>query len=199
MARMLGSSGRLDPHLDECQSPEATSNGWVWRRPGRQTIQMADTDLLLRMASDALDLGDFLRARELYTRGAHLGDALCWHSLGYMHDTGEGGDIDTAAALRLYRRAFRMGVAASANNIAIIYRDQGNRRAMFRWFSRAAEHGDIDAHLQLARCYRDGLGVRRSISEMIRWARMALRDEYATDEERTEIEEMLRQQGPRSL
>ena len=160
---------------------------------------MAETDLLLRMAAAASEVGDFKRARALYDQGARLGDAWCWHSLGYMHEVGKGGAVDIEVALKCYRKAWRQRNPASANNIAIIYREKGNRRAMFRWFLRAAEFGDDDAFLQLARCYREGVGVRRSTPDMIRYAQLASKNEFASVDELQEAEAMLSQHRPRSL
>jgi uncharacterized protein len=160
---------------------------------------MAETELLLRMAIEADEAADFERALALFTQGARLGDALCWHALGYMHALGTGVSVDTDLALKYYRRAWRLGAPSSANNIAIIYSQKGNWRMMFRWFARAAELGDEDAFLHLARCFRDGTGVRRSTPDMLRCARKALENEYATEEDLQEAREMLSQHRLRSV
>jgi hypothetical protein len=55
--------------------------------------------------------------------------------LANIYDLGVGVSVDKAEAMRLYRRAWRKRSSVAANNIAILYREHDNRRAMFRWFS----------------------------------------------------------------
>lgn len=119
---------------------------------------MAEMEMLWRLAGSAVEAGDFARALDLYERGAALGDAACCTGLGYMFDTGQGVEADKRRAMQCYKAAWRSRDVAAANNIAILYREGGDRRAMFRWFKRAAEHGDDGAYLELAKCYRDGVG-----------------------------------------
>jgi uncharacterized protein len=159
---------------------------------------MADTEMLWRLADAAIEAGDFVRAKAIYERGAALGDADCWQGLGYMFDVGQGMEADRRQAMRCYRAAWRLGRnAAAANNIAIIHRDAGDRRAMFRWFKRAFEQGDDGACLELARCYRDGVGVRRSLDEALRCLSRVMSGPCASEAEREEALEMLARFRPR--
>jgi TPR repeat protein len=86
----------------------------------------------------------------------------CLERVANMLDLGLGCTADKALAMRCYQRAWRRGSNIAANNIAILYREAGNPRAMFRWFKRAVERGDEGANVDLAKCYFGGLGVRRS-------------------------------------
>lgn len=63
---------------------------------------------------------------------AALGDDSCWLRLGLLFDLGHGVEVDKAQAMRCYQRAWRQRNAVAANNIAILYRERGNRRASFR-------------------------------------------------------------------
>jgi TPR repeat protein len=114
------------------------------------------------------DAGDFDGARHAFEAGAALGDPACWSRLGLMFDNGVGCEVDKERAMSCYRRAWRSHDLCAANNIAILYREAGNRRAMFQWFQRAVGVGDGDALVEVAKCYLEGIGVRRNVAAAIR-------------------------------
>ena len=155
--------------------------------------------MLWRLAYAASEAGDFSRARELYVRGAALDDAGCWVGLGYMFDIGQGVEPNKRLAMRCYRAAWRKRDPAAANNIAILYREVGDRRAMFQWFKRAAESGDGGAYLELAKCYRDGVGTRKSLESAVRCSASVLARAGASEAEREEAEELIASFRPRSI
>eukprot|EP01030_Chromulinospumella_sphaerica_P011287 gene11287-11090_t len=99
-------------------------------------MAQVNTDALLLLAWAAGESGDLQSARRCYEQGAALGDPQCLQALGYMYDVGEGVTQDKAQAMTLYRKAWRRGSHAAANNIAVLYREQGKPRLMFRWFER---------------------------------------------------------------
>ena len=107
-------------------------------------------------------VGNFDAARRLFERGGKLGQHYCWSRLAYMYDVGIGVRVDKAKAMSYYRRSWRKGEWVGATNIAILYREAGKRRAAFRWFLRAAEAGDGDFFVEVAKCYRLGMGVRKN-------------------------------------
>lgn len=160
---------------------------------------MAEMELLWRFADAADTAGDFVRAHLLYERGAALGDALCLLGLGYMLDIGRGVEQDKLGAMRCYKAAWRAREVAAANNIAILYRERGDRRAMFRWFSKAAEQGDDGACLELAKCYRAGVGVRRSLPDAVRCLAKVVAGSNVSEAERVEAQEMLAAFRPRQI
>lgn len=129
---------------------------------------MLTTDALLHLASNAEENGDFDRMRHCYERGAALGDADCLHALGYMYDIGEGVLVDKDLAMKLYRQAWRHGSQAAANNIAVLYREQGKPATMFCWFQRLASMNDGSGHLEVAKCYLGGIGVRKDVQAALR-------------------------------
>jgi TPR repeat protein len=152
---------------------------------------MPDIDALLIIAHNAGAAGDFDRARQCYEAGAALGDFMCLQALGYMYDVGEGVAPDKVIALKLYRQAWRRGSHAAAINIAIIYREQGKMRTMFRWFERAAIAGDGSAQLQMAKCYLSGVGVRKNVQAALRCLSVANTSSYIAEFERDEAHELL--------
>lgn len=123
---------------------------------------MPNIDALLRIAYTAAENGDFDHARRCYEQGADLGDFMCLHALGYMHDVGEGVPENKTLAMKIYRKAWRLGSHASAINIAVLYREQGRIGMTFRCYQRVAAAGDGSAQLEMAKCYLTGSSVRKS-------------------------------------
>lgn len=115
----------------------------------------------------AEDAGNYAAARLSFERGAAQGDAWCWSRLGLMFDNGLGCEVDKLRAMQCYKRGWRARDAVAANNIAILYREAGNRRAMFRWFQRAADAGDDGALIEVAKCLFTGVGARKNPAEAI--------------------------------
>lgn len=152
---------------------------------------MPNTDALLRIAYAAADSGDFDRARRCYEHGAALGDFLCLHALGYMHDVGEGVPENKPLAMKIYRKAWRLGSHASAENIAVLYREQGRFSMMFRWYQRAAAAGDGSSHLEMAKCYLAGSGVRKNPQASLRCLAVAIGSHYISEYEREEAQALM--------
>jgi uncharacterized protein len=153
--------------------------------------RMKKANELFRKGDAAEDAGDFSRALLCFEQGAALGDDGCISRLGYMYDVGIGVDIDKTFAMRCYRKGWRCG-GNDANNIAILYREQGNLKAMARWFKRAIERGDEDARVELAKCYLNGDGVRKSVRAAATQLRIAVKAHYITDDGREEAASLLR-------
>jgi TPR repeat protein len=158
---------------------------------------MADTLLLYMTGFAAEEAGDYASALGAYERGAALGDDSCWLALGYLYDVGRGVKVDKGEAMRCYRKAWRVRSSAAANNIAILYRERGDHQAMFRWFQRGAGDDDGAAHLNLAKCYRDGKGVRKSPEAMVRCLAVALASRYISEDDLEEAEAMMAAARPR--
>jgi TPR repeat protein len=110
----------------------------------------------------AEEVGDYAVAHTCFTAAAEAGDDIGWCRLGLLYDQGHGVRPDKDRAMQCYREAWRKRNCTAAWNIAVLYREQGRARLAFRWFLRAAETGDGDAWLEVARGYRDGIGVRKS-------------------------------------
>lgn len=160
---------------------------------------MVNTDALFSIGDAAEEAGNFDLARQSFERGAALGSAECLSRLGYMFDVGAGVAADKALAMRLYQRAWRRGSHVAANNIAILYREQGKHRAMFRWFQKAALNGDGSAQLDVAKCYLDGTGVGRNLQAAIRCLSAALSSDYISEAEREEAAELMEALRPRAI
>jgi TPR repeat protein len=160
---------------------------------------MPSVDLLLEQGHAAEATGNYAHARACFEQGAALGDAICQTRLAYMFDNGIGVPVDKAKAMSLYRRAWRKRSTVAANNIAILYRERGNRRAMFKWFERCALEGDGDAQVEVAKCYLNRAGVRRDFQLALRWLVMAEHNQHITEASREEAQTLLLELRPRGL
>lgn len=158
---------------------------------------MAETTLLFRTGDAAEEAGDYVSAKRAFERGAALGDDSCWLRLGYLYDVGLGVEADKLEAMRCYRRAWRQRNTAAANNIAILHREKGDHRSMFRWLERAAKAGDGSAYLDLAKCYRDGVGVRKAPEAAVRCLAAALTSQFISEQEREEAAALMAAFRPR--
>jgi TPR repeat protein len=156
------------------------------------------TDALFRIGDAAEEAGDFDLALRSFERGSDLGSSECIARLAYLYDEGVGVEVDKPLAMKLYRRAWRLnGSLCAANNIAILYREVDRYREMFRWFQRAAENGDDGAQLQLAKCYLEGVGVRKNVQSALRCLVIAEGGSWITEYEREEARALLDVLGPR--
>jgi TPR repeat protein len=93
-------------------------------------------------------------AAKYHLDAAERGDDGAQLAIGnYLYD-GFGVEKDIKRALYWYRRAFRRGLVCAAANIALVYRDSGNRRLAYRWFLRCANLGDGDAWVDVGEMRR---------------------------------------------
>ncbi|MGN0883759.1 MAG: tetratricopeptide repeat protein [Candidatus Spyradosoma sp.] len=110
---------------------------------------------------------DFVRiARELDAADEAVGAYM----LGGACREGFGVPEDEARAIAYFERADALGDADAAGQIAQIYRRRkpADRRA-FKWAKKGAEQGDADAMVELARCFRVGLGTKRDEDAELEW------------------------------
>ena len=116
-------------------------------------------DRLFNAGDDAWEDGDETKAFELFKQAAELGDIAAMLNVGYFLDEGLGVRVDKAAAMDWYRKAYDLGDASAANNIAILCREKNDLPGAADWFAKAAELGDGDALVELAKINVEGQGV----------------------------------------
>ena len=160
---------------------------------------MVSTDALFRIGDAAEEAGNYDLARRSFERAASLGDAECLSRLAYMFDVGLGVEVDKANAMRLYKRAWRRGSYVAANNIAVLYREQGDDRLMVEWFRRAATRDDGDALVELAKCYLNGCGVRKSNQTALRYLAAATSSNVISETARKEAQALLETLRPHPI
>jgi TPR repeat protein len=76
-----------------------------------------------------------------------------------------------ALALYWYRRAYRRGYRSAANNVGIVYRNEGKPRQALSWFKRAVALKDADANVEIAKIHIES----KNWSEASRYLSQALR------------------------
>lgn len=121
------------------------------------------------------------KAAEWYQRAAEHGDLIAQISLSNMLDDGRAGKKDRGEAIRWLKRAFRGGdTTGAANNLAIIYRLDGDlQRAVF-WFKKHQPR-DGGIALQLGIHYYWGKEVRTNHAKAVRLFRKATRSREIID------------------
>lgn len=81
---------------------------------------------------------------------------------------------DVDAALYLFKEAAQQGDATAMNRTGeLLLFDYNKPQEAFEWFSNAAQRNEPNAMLNLARLYRDGIGVGEDVSQYITWAELA--------------------------
>jgi TPR repeat protein len=103
---------------------------------------------LFDQASDLEDAGKIAAAVELYTASATLGNAIAQSNLGNLLDDAIS-PARPAEAVYWYKRAVKSGHITAAWNLAMHYRNLGQRRWHLHWLKTAAGMGDDDAAAEL--------------------------------------------------
>lgn len=85
---------------------------------------------------------------------------------------------DLRDALRLERRAWRMGIVTAANNMAMTYSMMGRPKACFRWLMRGYAVDPETCAYHLALCYLVGYGTARNPQKASRLMNRVIRNEW---------------------
>lgn len=102
-----------------------------------------------------------------YQKAAEQGHAAAQVALGVFLSTGTGVALDNEAAIYWTEKAFQSGGAVAAHNMATIYRDMGNYRKAFSWYTKAVNAGHVDSTLEIGQCYFYGIGVKQDYAAAV--------------------------------
>jgi TPR repeat protein len=122
---------------------------------------------------------DLASAAKWWLAAARQGDAEAQYNFALMRDQGEAGKPDAAEAVVWYEKAAAQGEPSAENNLALKLEDgdgtpRDPKRA-FELYQRAADAGnDATAQTNLARLYRDGIGVPVNVTEAQMWYAKAI-------------------------
>ena len=113
-----------------------------------------------------------------YRRAADQGNATAQLNLGVMYDNGRGVAKDERQAVEWYRKAADQGDAIASNNLGFFFEGgSGGLRQDYveaaRLYEAAAIQGEPYSQRNLARMYREGLGVRSDAVVAYTWANLA--------------------------
>ena len=92
-------------------------------------------------------------------------------------------DKDKGEALRLERKAWRMGVKEAANNIAMTYSAMGRPDLCFKWLKRSFAVDPSYSSHQLALCHLVGYGTIKNSKEARRLFKLVIRRKWGTPDE----------------
>ena len=135
--------------------------------------KLAIAEQWLEEGSSALDKGDFEKAYNLLKAAVEGGCIDALSNLAFLYSEGKGVRKSRKRAMLLNQRAYRLGNAGAAYNIAVDYRQGRNRPLAIKWFRRAMDAGDGDAAVELAKLFlRPG---RRSKKQVTSYLKKALR------------------------
>jgi TPR repeat protein len=108
---------------------------------------------------------DFTCAREWLSQSASLGRPRAQALFAYLVGSGQGGPVDSARAIRLYRLAAESGDADAQNNLGEIFESgrgiEKNIDEAQRWYEKAAERGLPAGHFNAGRVWAAGPVARR--------------------------------------
>ncbi len=127
---------------------------------------------------DLQQLPGFPRPQHRYVKQAQQGDARAQLQLGndYMDDDLHGSvPMDVHKAVSWWRKAAAQGEAEAYTKLGLLYK-AGNPKLAVSYLSRGAKLKSPLAQLELARCYREGVGVAPNSDETIAWYTLAHRN-----------------------
>lgn len=117
------------------------------------STRAVEAEKLFGRAETARDKGRLRSAFRLMQTAARLGSSSAMCNLGYFYDCGIGTSKNRDLAMYWYKRSYRKGVAAGANNIGTIYRDEHKSKLAIGWFEKASEPWDRDPNFEIAKLY----------------------------------------------
>jgi TPR repeat protein len=104
--------------------------------------QQEDLDEVFVRANRLLESGHNTEAYSLFLQAAELGHSHSQHNVALLLETGLGTEMNKAAAIRWYVRSWRLNPQSStAENLAMLYADLGNRDRERFWRARSTGAG----------------------------------------------------------
>lgn len=157
MLALLGSPALADVHI--CGAPSVTDLA-----AAQQRAATGDPKAICNLAGAYLDglvvAVDASRAQGLYQQAAQKGKGCGLNGLGNLYFTGALGPPDYTSALGYYRRAFVVGYAISASNIAQVYLNQTppDYNDANHWYAMSVKLGCAEGYHGLGEAYEFGYG-----------------------------------------
>jgi TPR repeat protein len=122
-------------------------------------------------------------AYEWYKKSADLGNINGIIGLADYFDTEIDGVRQTEKAIKLYKKAINLGSSIAAFNLATVYRDKGNYKKAFDYYSLSMTMENSDYHYKVGLCYYYGIGVIADKSLAIRHFKKVVVDKLNTHSE----------------
>jgi len=110
----------------------------------------------------AFDEGRLLSAFRLFLLGAKAGDKGCQQKLGYMYDGGHGIKPNIKKAIYWYKKSDEKNESfAVSYNLALIYRDTGEKELELKYLRMAADLGDEVAKREIENPGKEAARMKR--------------------------------------
>ncbi len=183
---MANKGKRRPPAHDEARPELPPSLSYVWTAAAVRTIRLqaeqGNVEALSQLGGFCLDglrsrgggvliRRDVRAGRRFLERGVALGDTGAMLEL--ASHLSHAGPAGWRRGVALYRRAFRLGEATAAYNLAFTYKLRGRYREAVAWWRRAHAAGDPSAILDLALAELHGQGTRRNVRSALAKLRQA--------------------------
>lgn len=128
---------------------------------------------------DLFEQGEFQAALGELKPEADTGDARAQYVIGVMYLNGLVDAPGPDAAAALIRSAAKQNYRQAQTELARMYRTgdgvEQDDAEMLKWYTRAAENGDVGAQLLVADSYAYGHGVDPNLVEAYKWYEIAIR------------------------
>lgn len=118
----------------------------------RKTNKAKADDLFIRACKQE-ERGNLRSAFRLMLSAAKLGDTGAQVNVGNYYDDKKVVKRNRDAALYWYRRAYRRGDSSAANNIGILWRNEGKFKRALHRFTRAVKLGNDEANIEIGKHY----------------------------------------------
>lgn len=130
---------------------------------------------------------DEKRAYELFLEAAGLGVAESMYTLGYMYENGVGIEKDMEQSKYWFTQSALHGDVYAANRLGHEAVERGDGYEAIRWYTLAADQGDVDGEVNLATCYESGIGTPVNLKKAKYWYQKAALKGDAEAKERLKV------------
>jgi len=116
---------------------------------------------------------DLEQAAVWYDKAAAQGSVEANNALGdlFARDDFENKDLNKAA--EYYQQAIAQGDTAAQYSLSAIHFELGNNELALHYLLMAANQGMVEAQMQAARCYKEGVGAEKNMEEAAMWYQAA--------------------------
>lgn len=121
------------------------------------------------LAFEAMNAGDYERARQLSVSLAKRGSAYAMLMLGFMHDHGRIDAANQADAVAYYRKAGDGGIVRAFYHLGMLLLDMGDGSGAREAFARGAALGSMQSMHGLGLAIEREAGADAETQEALRW------------------------------
>ncbi|MGI0118261.1 tetratricopeptide repeat protein [Zooshikella sp. RANM57] len=136
------------------------------------------TELIFSKAYKYYHVGRVADSFNWFVKGALAGNTSCMIWVGVLYGDGIKPDFRNQKEIKWYKKAWKKGELSSANNLAIVYKNQRKYGLAEKWFKLAIAKGDGDANLELAKLY---IHLKADKGIIIQYLNETIESDYVTE------------------